>query len=284
MTHAPVRTLQVIIGIKATIREPELHEKVIGLYKLGESQNEIGRQHHISQPEVSKILRPVMKLIRDEHEKARLQDLEFKDKIRQLMEQLRREKKLTNIYDYRDVVNQYRNLFFEGRSVEDLHKITGAPVRTLQRIIRPASRKRKAMVAKKVVLYYRKGLTQAEIGRHVGKSQGTVHNIIVELIKELSEINYQNYKTALDDIVHRYLYKASVLKFFFKKKFDKNNKNDVRIKELLLIYKYKGKPENITRYIKNWRTITNALSQIITIGRCRLLLVAARQPRHFPAD
>ena len=195
-TDAPVRTLKVML--KGILRndEDETIKNARDLDEDGFTEAEIAGAVGIGQSSVSKILRmPVKSGERQAHQ---LTD----EKIDKFYISAHTGKRKIPLPNYQKVVAQYRDLYEKGMSIRELHEKTGTPVRTLQRMMEPLARKKKATLAKKVLGLRREGKIQTEIAKEAGISQGEVSNVLRELREGLDDLNFRCYAEILDPDIY----------------------------------------------------------------------------------
>jgi transcriptional regulator with XRE-family HTH domain len=193
LTHASQGTLRGMIGILRNYMPGTVAEVVLLYDQEDHSQEEIAEITGISQTAVSNILG--MYKAKEEIDYLWLKWLRLKEWGRGDL----KKQPTPKLYDYRRVVAQYRGLAKLGMTIQKLNEKTGAPTRTLQRMMEPVTLGKKIKLAQKIVRLRLQGLTQTKIAHRTGASQPNVHKILLELQDaNIDGLNFKNYAKIID--------------------------------------------------------------------------------------
>ncbi len=279
LTNAPVRMLQRMMKGIWRNREPETIKDVMSLYKQGASVEQIGELVGISQPSVSNIIHeyledPAFKRGYYVPAKERM----AKSVVYMLPSKSHRgalnQAKKPKLYDYDDVVAQYRSLFEEGMTIRELHLKTNAPVRTLQCMLRWDAATKKAERAKRIVELDRQGSTQTQIARTVGICQSRVHTILKSLEEGIDNLNYRNY----DAMIRSGIYNnpTAFRDALYNERDDKRRDRIRQLRELPDVNK-----TNYSSVVSGWQTLAHALRLIYGHLRKRKASKALSPAQYF---
>jgi predicted XRE-type DNA-binding protein len=199
LTNAPVRVLQRMMQGIWRNREPETVKNVISRNSQALSEEQIAEIVGISQPSVSNIIHEYLEdpTFRCGHF---IPTKESKNLAKLLLSKSPRgalEKRIPKLYDYDKVVDQYRSLYDGGMTIRELHEKSGAPIRTLQRMMQWNAVRKNTERAKRIVELHRQGSTQIQIARTVGMWQSRVNTILKSLQEGIGNLNYRNYEAMI---------------------------------------------------------------------------------------
>ena len=200
MTHAPKAVLQMMMQDQQRTADRETASDAMYLYVKGASEKQAAGLTGISQSSVSKIFSShwfdIQPYQVDTWERRR-KNIQFK--LSPVSSKAALEKTAPKLIDYREIVKQYRDLMQGGMPKTELAEKSGAPLRTLQRMMQPLVPGKMAERAIKIVNLRLEDKTLEEIAVEVKVSKSYVSTILKELEDSIDKLVVELYKDMIDD-------------------------------------------------------------------------------------